>query len=215
MLIICSLLADQSPHGKLTAMSQHMSPSSEKQPDRKITKPVTAKRLENIALYYLGRYAASSESLRRVLMRRVSKSAYHHNTDPAEGARWVEDIIGRFLKSGILDDYVYADGLAKSLYRRGLSQRAIQNRLLAKGIDREILSRQLKAMTENNADPDLRAAFLFARRRRLGPFRPADQRSERRDRDLASLARGGFDFETAKKVIDAETPDSLQHMIGQ
>ncbi len=194
-------------------MSEKSSSTDKKSDGKRIPKPATAKRLENIALYYLQRFAASSESLRRVLRRRVSKSIYHHDTDPVEGAEFVENIIARFQQSGLLDDTIYAEGQVKSLFRRGLSQRAISNRLMEKGVDREIIDTQLRALVDENPEPDLKAAISFARRRRLGPFRPDDQRSDRRQRDLASLARGGFDFETAKKVIDAEDSYAVEEML--
>ena len=64
---------------------------------------------------------------------------------------------------------------------------------------------------ELDTDPKQRewqAAVALARRRRLGPFRQKD-RKEHRDRDLATMARGGFDYQLAKKVIDARDPDAL------
>jgi len=194
-------------------MSDKTSAKPDKPDGRRLPKPATAKRLENVALYYLQRFAASSESLRRVLMRRVSKSAYYLDTDPAEGAAYVEDIISRFKGSGLLDDTIYAEGQVKSLFRRGLSRRAISSRLMEKGVDRAIIETQLNALLEDNPDPDLKAAIAFAKRRRLGPFRPSDQRPDRRQRDLASLARGGFDFVTANKVIDAEDEMALEEMV--
>ena len=130
---------------------------------RKTPKPATAKRLHNIALHYLERYAASSQSLRRVLMRRVSKSAHYNDTDPAEGAEFVEAIIKRFLESGLLDDHIYAEGQVLSLFRRGISLRAITNRLMEKGVERDIIELHLGALKESTPDPDLNAAFAFAK----------------------------------------------------
>ena len=52
------------------------------------------------------------------------------------------------------------------------------------------------------------AARIWARKKRLGPFRrDAQTRQENRQRDLAALARAGFSFSTAKKIID-EAPGS-------
>ncbi len=42
----------------------------------------TPKYLRNSALYYLGRYAASSGHLRRLLQVKVTRSARAHDTDP-------------------------------------------------------------------------------------------------------------------------------------
>ena len=50
------------------------------------------------------------------------------------------------------------------------------------------------------------AALAFARRRRLGPFRTTASRAEHREKDLAKLARQGFAYETARRIIDADEP---------
>ena len=54
------------------------------------------------------------------------------------------------------------------------------------------------------------AAARYARRRRLGPFRAAPEREERRQRDLAALARAGFAYDVARRVIEAETPGDVE-----
>ena len=51
--------------------------------------------------------------------------------------------------------------------------------------------------------------MALARRRRLGPFRLPEQRADRRTKDLAAMARAGFAFDVARKVIDATDPDAL------
>ena len=44
----------------------------------------------------------------------------------------------------------------------------------------------------------------------LGPFRRAEERAERRDRDIAAMGRAGFDWDTARKVIDAADAADLE-----
>ena len=55
-----------------------------------------------------------------------------------------------------------------------------------------------------------RTALRYARRRRLGPYRPDGERAERRARDLAALDRQGFGYAVACRVIDAEDLDELE-----
>ncbi|WP_207480403.1 regulatory protein RecX [Arenibaculum pallidiluteum] len=176
---------------------------------RKVARRVTPQSLENAALHYLERFATSSANLRRVLMRRVQRSARDHGTDPEEGAAWVDALVERYRRSGILDDRVYAEARAASLQRRGASTRAIREKLAAKGIGREQADAALDALGEEiGGDLDLEAAKAFARRRRLGPFRAGDREAQR-ERDLAALGRAGFSYETARRVIDARDPDAI------
>ncbi|MEI6560187.1 MAG: RecX family transcriptional regulator [Rhodospirillaceae bacterium] len=169
--------------------------------------PVTAERLERAALLYLERFSASAASLRRVLARRVERSARDHGSDPAEGAGWIEALILRYRQSGLLDDAVYAEAKAGSLRRRGASARAIRDRLAAKGVDTGIAAAALARTDQDSGHAESAedtAALALARRRRLGPFRPEARRAEQRSRDLAALGRAGFSYETARRVIDAK-----------
>ncbi len=177
---------------------------------RRLPKKATAKHLENVALWYLQRFAASAHSLRRVLMRRVEKSARAHDTDREEGAAFVEDIVARFRQSGLLDDRVYAQGRALSLHRRGASTRGIRARLTAKGVGAGDIDAALAALRDETAEPDLAAAIAYARRRRIGPYRIRGDREEMRERDLAALARQGFGYDIARKVIETDDPADLE-----
>ena len=181
-----------------------------KKPERKPPKKATARHLENVALWYLQRFAASADSLRRVLMRRVEKSVRAHDTDRAEGAEFVEDIIARFRRSSLLDDRVYAEGRTLSLHRRGISTNGIRARLAAKGVGAEDIAAALAILRDETEDPDLAAAIAYARRRRIGPWRTRGDRDKLKDRDLAALARQGFGYDIARKVIEAEDTDALE-----
>ena len=178
--------------------------------ERQEAPPLTPERLERAALRYLERFAASVAQLRRVLLARVERSARSHGTDRAEGAAWVEGLLVRYQASGLVNDAVYAEAKAASLRRRGLSGRAIRERLAVRGVEAETASAAL-ARTDQDGGSDCidsadeAAAWALARRRRLGPFRAAEQRAFHRTRDLASLGRAGFAYETARRVIDAET----------
>lgn len=167
---------------------------------------VTKSSLENAALHYLERFSASAEALRRVLLRRVDRAARCHGDDPEDGALLVSQLVERYVAAGLLDDRQYATAKSKSLLRRGKSTRAIRQHLIGKGIAQDHID---AAMTEISGDvgdadtpPDLAAALAYARRRRLGPYRPAELREVHRDRDLAALGRAGFSWEIAREVID-------------
>jgi regulatory protein len=148
---------------------------------------------------YLERYASSSENLRRVLRRKVEKRCRLRGEDPAQFHGTIDDVVARSVLSGLVDDSRYADARVASLRRRGGSRRAIQAKLSAKGVDRETIAAALAGEPED----ELTAAHALARRRKLGPYR-AGERAASRERDLAALARGGFAFEIARRVIDGE-----------
>ena len=189
-----------------------MSKESAKRPGRRGPRKATARYLENAALYYLSRYATSVENLRRVMMRKVRRSAQHHGTDPEDGAALIEAMIGRFLGSGLLDDWAYARTRADSLHRRGNSARVIRGKLKQKGVDDDVITAALDGRgedTEDGEDPELTAAVTLAKRRRLGPFAAQKPSDETREKHLAALARAGFSYDVARRVIDGKDIDGI------
>ncbi len=173
-------------------------------------KKITPKYLDNVALWYLGRYASSAANLRRILMRRVYKSCAHHGDDVPAATAMVNELVTRFMASGLVDDRHYATARAQSLHRRGLGARRIRAQLFAKGLATEDIDAALEALGDASADPERDAARAYARRRRLGPWGKPDGREDRREKELASMGRAGFTWDLARRVIDAETPEALE-----
>jgi regulatory protein len=171
--------------------------------------------LEKSALFYLERYAASSEQLRRVLLHRVKRAEMlGAEAAEAEAARGhIERLIARFLASGLLDDRRFAEAQAQSLQRRGTSRRRIRQRLAAKGVDRDFVDDALETMEPEGDTSELAAACVLVRRRRLGPYRPTGKRAEFRQKDLATLARAGFSLDVARRVLAARDPEALQRIM--
>lgn len=187
-----------------------------RQRQRRGPRKATPDYLERAALFHLERYASSSGSLRRVLLRKVARSAEAHGTDPEEGAAAVEALIARLQQRGLVDDAAYAESRARALRRRGASAAGVRAKLAAKGIDRVLAERALESVAEElPGDGELAAAAAFARRRRLGPYRAEAERAERRLRDLAALGRQGYRSEIARKVIDAEDIASLEALLAE
>ena len=151
--------------------------------------------LERWALHYLGRYASSAENLRRVLTRRVRRGA--PEAVPAAGAL-IDALVARYRESGLLDDAAYAAARVQALHRRGESMRAMRARLMAKGVPAAAVADAVSGLRAEAPDPDLAAACVFARRRRLGPFRRA---APDHARELGAFARAGFSRRVAEAVL--------------
>lgn len=185
---------------------------------RRGPRKVTASYIENSAAHYLGRFAASSAHLRRVMMAKVDRSARHHGTDPAEGAKFVDDVIAKFERLGFLNDRAFAAMRARGLFAQGTPLRGIRFKLKQQGVAEADIDAALAELSDEEEvdDLDLAAAVKLAERRRLGPFSTADEETRRanRDRDLGRLARAGFSYDIASRVIEAEDADLLRFEAG-
>jgi regulatory protein len=163
--------------------------------------------LERWALNYLGRYASSTENLRRVLMRRVRR---HFPDSGPQVSPVIDALVIRYCELGLLDDAKYAAGRVQSLHRRGDSLKAIRARLAAKGIAASHIAEAVSELRSDAVDPDLAAACAFARRRRLGAYRrgAADHA-----RELGAFARAGFSRRVAEAVLACADPAALEALV--
>lgn len=185
-------------------------PKSKKEP--RPPRKITAERLNNIALHHLDRYASSAENLRQVLGRRVYKAAlFHEDMDSDQINGWIDDLIQRFVGSGLLNDLAYGETRARSLMSRGSSSQLIRMKLMEKGLSSDVIDQALAALTVDAPNPELYAAIKLARRRRFGPWCDAAKRAELRDKHLAAMARSGFSYDMALRVVDADSAEDLEN----
>jgi regulatory protein len=153
-------------------------------------------------MFYLDRYASSVENLRRVLRRKVERSRAHHGDDGSQDEALIQTVVERMVELGALDDRRFGAALVARLRGRGASTPQLRARLRAKGIDGALCDELLGA---GDANTELVAARTYARRRRLGWHRPdAVLRAERRQRDLAAMARAGFSFGVASRALEPD-----------
>ena len=166
---------------------------------------VTRVGLEGAALRYLERFDCSVSKLRKVLMDRVAKAARAGVEEAALAPGHVEAILERYQASGLLNDQRFAKNFAERQRDRGGSRRVIEQKLRARGIGADTVQQLLPR--NDSAQTELEAAHAFARRRRLGPHRKPETREAYRRKDLMALARAGFDYDTAQRVIGNSSGD--------
>lgn len=158
--------------------------------------------VEKAALHYLRRFPASKAHLRRILRRKAGRIETELPKRDVEAL--IEGAVEAMARRGLVNDAAFAKALAGSLHRRGDSRRLIERKLAQKLVPEAEIADAIAALDEASEDPDLDAAWAYARRRRLGPYRREDRRADCRDKDMASLARRGFGYRIARAVIDAE-----------
>ncbi len=176
--------------------------------------PLTQANLQATGLWYVERYGGTSKALRRALWRKVDRVGKHHPTDRQQAAQWIDAIVAELQRGKLVDDEAWARSKARSLFARGKPPWKIRGELRQKGIEADLAQRVVDELVQTReVDPQLEAAATYARRRRLGPYRPEHKREERRERDMGAMARAGFGWGIAKQVIDAEDLQTLAELL--
>ncbi|HEU0310496.1 MAG TPA: RecX family transcriptional regulator [Sphingomicrobium sp.] len=162
---------------------------------------MTAGKLEELALNYVGRFATTRSKLLAYLNRKLRERGWEGECEPS-----VEDLADRMVELGYVDDKAFAMSKARSLTGRGYGERRVRQALAIAGIGDED-GAEARTLAEEEA---VEAALRFARRRSIGPFGPRRPTPIERERALASMVRAGHRFDLAKAIIDlnpGENPD--------
>lgn len=165
-----------------------VTPPRQKRPPR----PLDAARLEELALAYVARFAASAAKLESYLKRKLRERGWDGDGDPPAA-----EIVERYVAAGYVDDAGYARMKAGSLRRRGFGERRVTQALDAAGIAAEVRD-EVRA----SEGAQRQAAITLARRRRFGPFGPAVDRNQR-EKQLAAMLRAGHRMDIARAVVQA------------
>lgn len=177
---------------------------------KKHTKIPTPTSLANAALHYLSRYAASEASLRRVLENKIRRAAMQHAEFAADADRQrllrgeIDKLVEQHKRTGAINDAAFADAKVHSLRRQGRSGRLIKQKLAVKGLSSQIVEAALEAYNDGAepADVELAAARAFAKKKKLGPYGARAADFEKKRKEIAALARGGFSMDIIRRVLD-------------
>ena len=89
-----------------------------------------------------------------------------------------------------------------------MSLRAMGQKMRQKHVDPAMINTVIQEMSaRSETDPDWQAALNYARRRRLGPWRRTNKDQVIMKKELAAMARAGFSYNLANKIIDADISD--------
>ena len=136
------------------------------------------------------------------MARKIERSCHvHADQDIGQCMNMLDDLVDKFQRSGLLDDKTYTGGAVRSLRLKGVSSRAILKKMQMKGVPADMASEAIRNLDEDSGfGGDMAAAARYVRRRKLGPF-SLRSREGRAERDLASMARAGYSFEIAQKIL--------------
>lgn len=162
---------------------------------RKPRPPLTPEKLDELALFYVGRFATTRAKLRAYLTRKLRERGWESPRPPD-----VDAIAERFAAQGYVDDCAFALAKSQALTGRGYGVRRVDHALRLAGVE-EADGQAARALADAGA---AEAALRFARRRRLGPYGDGGKDPKARQRALAAMVRAGHDFGLARAILDLE-----------
>ena len=168
-------------------------PRSYERKEKRPPRPLDARRLNDLALHYVARFATSAAKLEDYLKRKLRERGWEGEGDPDLRA-----LTGKFVEAGYIDDAAYARAKSGTLLRKGYGARRVAQALTAAGIgeaEREAARAGIKAQRQ--------AALTMVRKRRFGPYGAALLDRPGREKQIAAMLRAGHPLDSARTLINA------------
>ena len=159
--------------------------------------------LRDLAYSYLEKYSPSKQQLKVYLLKKYL-TKIKGTKSKKEVTSIIDKIILNLEKNRILNDEIYSDSKARMFLRRGYSLNKINQSLRNKGIDNKYIKQSIDKIKEDEIEPDFVSALKLCKRRRIGPLRPGANRELFYKKDMGILARGGFNFDLSKRVLNLD-----------
>ena len=161
----------------------------------------TVQEMRDFSMKYIEKYAPSKQQLRTYLLKKYLKFGAV-GIKKNEIKDLIDVVLSDLENSKYLNDKFYSNSKAKNLIQRGSSINKIRNYLMSKGLNQKFVKETLDKIKDENEDQDFFSALKVCKKRRIGPSRIEDNRPLFYKKDIAVLARNGFDFDTSKRVMD-------------
>lgn len=177
----------------MARLGQSRRATVQKRTERAPPKPLDARKLDELALAYVARFATSRGKLSAYLTRKLRERGWDGEGDPPVAA-----LVERMSEFGYVDDAAFARAKSGSLLRRGYGARRVADALGADGIDGA-----LRAQVAPGEGDQRRAALALARKRRFGPFGAGAVDRAVREKQIAAMLRAGHRLDSIRALFAA------------
>ena len=153
--------------------------------------------LKKYAVYYLSRYDSTKKNLERILKNKIRRMNDFNKKEKFFMYQSIFKIIEELESKQIISDKRYAN--TKILYctSQGKSKIFIENYLLQKGIEKELINKMLNKFEIENPEWEMESAKIFIRKKRL-----KIKDASNREKNVAKMARAGFHYNIIKDILE-------------
>ena len=150
--------------------------------------------LVKYAINYLSKYSSSKKNLERILKNKIRRTNIEKN-EKFILYKSIPEVLKKLEKNNFINDYNYATSKVNTLISNGKSKTFIKNYLFKKEIDEKLSSDIFTKLDEEDSNWEIKSAKTFARKKNF-------TNNNNNEKNLSKMARAGFSYEIAKKILE-------------
>ena len=151
-------------------------------------------KLLKYAVYYLSKYSSSKKNLEYILKKKIRRLTEEKKIR-YELYQEIKNITYKLEKQKLLNDSLFVESKINSLVTQGKSKNYIKQYLIRKGVENKLADQQISILYKKNINLEKDNALKFAKKRNLL------NDSNNYEKKLSKMARAGFSYEIAKKIL--------------
>lgn len=164
--------------------------------------PLDNRRLRDLALRYVGRYATTKAKLSAYLARKIGERGWAEGQSRPD----LDTMMAEFSDLGYVNDAAYAQSRARAFVRRGYGKGRAEQDLYAAGVG-DYDAKDARSETDQGT---YASAHAFARRKKIGPYAPEIAPPELKQKQLGAFLRAGHSFALARRFINAAPGEEIE-----
>ena len=151
--------------------------------------------LKKYAISYLSKYNTSKGNLERVLKNKIRKMLLEKK-EKFTLYNSISSIITDLESKKFINDSAYADSKIYNFSLQGKSKKFVKSYLIQKYIEKDLIDETINNFELVNPDWEKESAEIFVRKYRLKP-----KDINNKEKNLAKMARAGFNYNISKKIL--------------
>lgn len=174
-------------------------------------------KVKNIAYNYLAKYSTSTKNLEKHLLKKMQQ---FYKIELAEDKllnlefkEIATEVTNYLTNLGYLNDANYTRQQSIKYIKSGKSYLHTCYKLKEKGIEPKEISAVLSKY--NKEDIELLAALKYLKKKSFGAYRKKAFDEKQKNKEINTLGRNGFKFETINKVLQYQSIQEIDSLIQQ
>ena len=151
-------------------------------------------KLLKYAIYYLSKYSSSKKNLEFILKKKIIRLS-NEKKIRFQLYKEIQPIIEKLENLNLINDKQYVESKIQFLQNQLKSKNYIRKYLIQKGINKNLIDKQISLFYKNNKNSEKENAFKFAKKSNLLGNDKDYQKK------LSKMARAGFSYEIAREIL--------------
>ncbi len=151
-------------------------------------------KLLKYAIYYLSKYSSSKKNLELILKKKIRRLS-NEKKIRFQLYKHIQPIVEKLENLNLINDKLFVESKIQSLQYQAKSKNYIKQYLFQKGIDKELIDKEIALFYAANKDLEKVNAIKFAKKKNLL------NNDKDYEKKLSKMARAGFSYEISKDIL--------------